>query len=156
MLQLKDNLETLSEDTQTQLKCHVYKNHSAFLDVAREMNALEGDLSEMNHLLTEQRGLISALEDALFSGSTDDQLDAARTKVQTESSGNGNNEDEPATNSLSVLLDCVDGCSRIVDVPERALVFWSDLIELDTDRLVAIANVRVFLMNDALLIATGK
>ena len=61
-------------------------------------------------------------------------------------------KDEPR--SLAYLLEIVEGCSHLTDVPGRCVVFSGNLREIDPDTGEEIRKVRAFLLNDSLLIAT--
>lgn len=56
--------------------------------------------------------------------------------------------------SLAYLLEIVEGCSHLTDVPGRCVMFAGNLREIDPDSGEEIRKIRAFLLNDSLLIAT--
>ena len=56
--------------------------------------------------------------------------------------------------SLAYLLEIVEGCSHLTDVPGRCVVFAGNLREIDPDSGDELRKIRAFLLNDSLLIAT--
>ncbi|CAG5136219.1 unnamed protein product, partial [Candidula unifasciata] len=62
--------------------------------------------------------------------------------------------EEETRRNLAFLLEKVEGCSSVADVPGRQLVHDGDLIELDMESHVHIQRVHAFLLSDSLMIAT--
>ncbi|CAL4060547.1 unnamed protein product, partial [Meganyctiphanes norvegica] len=54
---------------------------------------------------------------------------------------------------LTGLLEKIEGCSHVMEVEERYLVFDGDLVELNQDDYSAMQRVHAYLLNDALMIA---
>ena len=62
------NLQTLSEDTHSQLKKNVYQNYNQFIETAKEISFLESEMYQLSHMITEQRNLLTSLMDSSILG----------------------------------------------------------------------------------------
>ena len=58
--------------------------------------------------------------------------------------------------SIASLLETVEGCSIVTEVPGRYLVFSSRLTELDPQTYESVQEVKAFLLNDSIMLATVK
>lgn len=147
LFQARKQIQTLSDETSKALKNNVYKNYTQFIDTAREISYLEGEMYQLSHMLTEQKSLIDVLSDLSFTHGKVEQ------KKQVEEKKLDDADIRKSTGGLMRILEKVEGCSDITEVPGRKLVYEGDLVELDTDSLSPLRNVRAFLMSDCLLIS---
>ena len=60
--------QTLSEDTNSQLKKNVYQNYGQFIETAKEISYLESEMYQLAHMITEQRNLLLELMDSSILG----------------------------------------------------------------------------------------
>ncbi|XP_022172664.1 exocyst complex component 8 isoform X2 [Myzus persicae] len=61
LLQQKTNVQSLGEQINTMLKKNVFYNYIQFIDTAKEIANLEGEMYQLSHLLTEQGSLLNSL-----------------------------------------------------------------------------------------------
>ena len=148
LLQIKTQVHMLNDDTSQALKKNVYKNYSQFIETAREISILEGEMYQLNNMLNDQKLLMSSMlemplvsDRAVIEGPKGDE-------EKTES------PEEETKRNLAFLLERVEGCSNIADVPGRQLVYDGDLVELDAETHNQLQRVHAFLLNDSLMIAT--
>ncbi|XP_041378442.1 exocyst complex component 8-like [Gigantopelta aegis] len=145
---MKQTFHILSDKTAQSLKKNVYKNYSQFIETAREIAILESEMYQLSHMLTEQKGLMSSMmEMSLVS-------DKVIVQGQKEEEEQQENPEEETKKNLAFLLEKVEGCSTVTDVPGRQLIHDGDLVELDGTTFTAIQRVHAFLLNDSLMIAT--
>ena len=136
----RKHIQKLTEETAMKLKQNVYKNYSLFIDTSKEISHLETEMFELSHQLHEQESLAHSIRKmhTLADGS----------QRQADSSG----KDEKR--SIASLLETVEGCSSVTEVPGRYLIHSSHLVEIDPESLEPGNYVRAFLLNDSLMIAT--
>ena len=61
---------------------------------------------------------------------------------------------EEGRRRLYDLLERVEGCSHVTDVPSRFLLHDADLVEMDVAENAALHRVHGYLMNDGFMVAT--
>ncbi|KAL3861830.1 hypothetical protein ACJMK2_007844 [Sinanodonta woodiana] len=148
LLELKQRIHILGDKTAQELKKNVYKNYSQFIDTAREISIVEGEMYQLSHMLTEQKGLMaSMMEMSLVSDK------AVVEEPQKEAEPEINPKEETRRN-LAFLLEKVEGCSSVTEVPGRQLIHNGDLTELDIESLTPTQKVHAFLLTDSLMIAS--
>ena len=131
----------LANDTSQKLKENVYKNYELFIDTSKEISALEGEMYQLSHLLHEHEVLTHTLQ----------AITDTDERASGPSDGTG---DKPDKQSIASLLETVEGCSSVTEVPGRYLVHSSHLVELDQESFEAVQLVRAFLLNDSLMIGS--
>ncbi|XP_062502954.1 exocyst complex component 8-like isoform X2 [Corticium candelabrum] len=136
-------IQMLSEDTAQSLKRNVYKNYAQFIETSKEISYLEAEMYQLSHLLTEQKNVVSAFHNISLS----EQEFASEDQLEVE-------ELADDSKNITSVLETVEGCSHITEVPNRACVHSSHVVELDTTSYVAVQMVRAYLLNDSLLIAS--
>ncbi|XP_076087158.1 exocyst complex component 8-like [Mytilus galloprovincialis] len=146
LLDMKQKIQILSDETAHALKHNVYKNYSQFIETAKEISILEGEMYQLSHILTEEKSLMSSMmEMSLVS----DKAIVEQPKEQSQE-----NPEEDTRKNLAFLLEKVEGCSSVTEVPGRHLIHNGDLAELDAESFTQIQKVHAFLLNDSLMIAT--
>ncbi|XP_063410902.1 exocyst complex component 8-like isoform X2 [Mytilus trossulus] len=146
LLVMKQKIQILSDETAHALKHNVYKNYSQFIETAKEISILEGEMYQLSHILTEEKSLMSSMmEMSLVS----DKAIVEQPKEQSQE-----NPEEDTRKNLAFLLEKVEGCSSVTEVPGRHLIHNGDLAELDAESFTQIQKVHAFLLNDSLMIAT--
>ncbi|XP_022090241.1 exocyst complex component 8-like isoform X2 [Acanthaster planci] len=143
LLEHRQKVQMLSEDTAINLKKNVYRNYTQFIDTSKEISYLEGEMYQLSHVLTEQKAIMSQMLEM----SIGNKEASARNKDMPQSK-----DDQKRT--IASLLDRVEGCSRITEVPGRYIVHDGDLVELDTDTFSEVQRVHAYLLNDSLVITT--
>lgn len=147
LLEMRQRVLLLSEKTAQELKKNVYKNYSQFIETAREISILEGEMYQVSHMLTEQKTLMTnMLEMSLVSDKV--VVEEAPKDVEPE------NPEEETRRNLAFLLEKVEGCSSVTEVPGRQLIHNGDLAELHLESFSQLQRVHMFLLNDSLMIAS--
>ncbi|KAG8447308.1 hypothetical protein GDO86_014683 [Hymenochirus boettgeri] len=138
----RQRIQSLADETAQNLKRNVYQNYRQFIQTAREISYLEGEMYQLSHILTEQKSIMDTVTQSLLH--TRD-LQAAFPR----------DTEEGKVRNLTTLLEKVEGCTDLLETPGRYLIYNGDLTEFDVDNMVLIQKVHAFLMNDCLLIATS-
>ena len=137
-------VQRMADETAVALKKNVYKNYSQFIETAKEISILEGEMYQLSHMLTDQKSIMNGLLEMSITGDT----------------GQGHEDIEESTReddnqkNLAFLLEKVEGCSSVTEVPGRFLIHDGDLIEMDPESFTQIHKVHAFLLNDSLMMAT--
>lgn len=144
LLNERDRIQKLAEETNGLLKKNVYKNYTQFIETAKEISYLEGEMYQLSHMLAEQQTVLTSLLDVSVAASKD-----------TESKIIGEKEsDEENNKNLSLLLEKVEGCATILEVRGRTVLYNGDMIELGVNDLKAFQTVYCVLLDDGLMFAT--
>lgn len=140
---MRENIQIWADDTNGLLKKNVYKNYTQFIETAKEISYLESEMYQLSHMLTEQKLLMASL------------LEISLTGEKTTSSKNKDAEtkEEETKVNLTSLLEKVEGCASIMEVPGRYLVYNGDVIEIDPVTLAQLQRLHFFLLNDSLMLA---
>lgn len=160
LLQRKSKIQTLSDQTSSTLKKHVYENYKQFIDTSHEISHLESEMYQLSHILIEQRNLLSIL------GSTHDEPQT-RNKLSADG-GEGEEEsavDEDDVEAVTDPLPSLDSNRNIIELIKESLAGFSGhlddkrfvhegaLIELDSTDYRPICRTHLFLFNDLLILA---
>ena len=98
-------VQKLVDQTNLLLKKNVYKNYTLFIETAREISVLEGEMYQLSHLLTDQKdGLHLLLETSM----TNDRLEIPRDDGDAAVINKG---DDETKKNLAFLLEKVEGGS---------------------------------------------
>ncbi|KAJ7342247.1 hypothetical protein JRQ81_009938 [Phrynocephalus forsythii] len=162
-------IQALSEETAQRLKRNVYQNYRQFIETAREISYLESEMYQLSHILTEQKGILEAVQQALLlqADRDDPSLASARRVAAAAADPHANPfllpvsakeaslaSEEGRQRTLTTLLEKVEGCRDLLrESPGKYLVYNGDLVEYDADHMVQIQKVHAFLLNDCLLVA---
>nr|XP_028579855.1 exocyst complex component 8 [Podarcis muralis] len=163
----RQRIQALSEETAQSLKRNVYQNYRQFIETAREISYLESEMYQLSHILTEQKGIMEAVTQALLQQASaadrdDPALGGARRAAADPhtnpflalSAKDNAASDEGRQRTLTTLLEKVEGCRDLLpESPGKYLVYNGDLVEYDADHMVQVQRVHAFLMNDCLLVA---
>ena len=162
----------MSESTHSQLKKNVYQNYRQFIDTAKEISFLESEMYQLSHMITDQRNLLSELMQFSVSGdkvdpnaALDGLGDSEDASAASEGRGqgatekgqlikNGQSDFQDGRKKLLELLDKVEGCSHVLDVPTRFLMHNADMVEMDVTENTALHRVHGYLTNDGFMVAT--
>ena len=159
-------LQTLSESTHSQLKKNVYQNYRQFIDTAKEISFLESEMYQLSHMITDQRNLLSELMQFSVSGEKVDPNDVesleepastgtgASSQEKAEVIKKGQSDFQEGRKRLLELLDKVEECSHVLDVPTRYLMHNDDMVEMDVTENEALHRVHGYLTNDGFMVAT--
>lgn len=116
----KRKIQEVAEHTSQKLKQNVYQNYALFINTSKEISSLEAEMYQLSHMLNEHESLTRALSNV------------ALTVTPTVVNESGT---EPEKHSIASLLETVEGCSSVTEVPGRFLVYSSLLTELHQVRL---------------------
>lgn len=146
--QQKEKIQNLAEDTARALKKNVYENYMQFIETATEITHLEAEMYKLSHLLSEQRTVLATLSHASILG-TDNN-------ISRESLDDRDLEAERAEESrktkLNLIMEKVEGCMNLLDVPNRTLIHEGDILEIDPDENTALQRMHAYLFNDCLML----
>nr|CAG4639827.1 EOG090X021B [Daphnia pulex]SVE84731.1 EOG090X021B [Daphnia pulex] len=159
LLQHRQKIQALSEETNQYLKKNVYQNYMQFIETAKEISYLESEMYQLSHLLTEQRSLIvTLLENSLLGdkapGLRGVEKPEIKAKFNAEVAVNLNVNNQEGRKRLTALLEKVEGCANVVESLTRTLIHEGDMVELDPSDNCAVGRVRGFLLNDSFMIAS--
>ncbi len=135
----RQRVVNVADQTAQKLKHNVYKNYELFIDTSKEISSLEGEMYQLSHFLHEHESLTQILQ----------SLSLLEDKTGPQTSGEGTTHEKL---SISALLETVEGGSIITEVPGRYLIHSGTLVELDQESFEPLNLVRVFLLNDSLMI----
>ncbi|XP_059468551.1 exocyst complex component 8 isoform X2 [Neocloeon triangulifer] len=145
----RQKMQSLSDETNLQLKRNVFQNYMQFIETAKEISHLESEMYQLSHLLSEQRELLSSfLETSIVGGSKSQHLDKDKQPEVVKK-----NEEE-GRRKLASIIERVEGCVSLLDVPGRVLLHDSDLVELDINDNSAIQRYHGYLLNDSVVLAS--
>ncbi|XP_056422908.1 exocyst complex component 8 [Hyla sarda] len=143
----RQRIQGLADETAQSLKRNVYQNYRQFIETAKEISYLEGEMYQLSHILTEQKGIMESVAQTLLHCDRSEAARELKAAFHEEA-------EEGKTRNLTTLLEKVEGCQNLLETPGRYLLYNGDLTEFDVDNMVLIQKVHTFLMNDCLLIAT--
>ena len=69
LIEKREKIRSLNDETCLKLKKQVYLNYKQFIEAAREISQLESEMFKINHILTEQKGIMDNIT-KLFSEET--------------------------------------------------------------------------------------
>ncbi|XP_053154680.1 exocyst complex component 8 [Hemicordylus capensis] len=173
----RQRIQALSEETAQSLKRNVYQNYRQFIETAREISYLESEMYQLSHILTEQKGILETVTQALqlqqqhqagAAAAADEPalLGGARGRaaaatadpfllpLSARDAAAAAAQEEGGQRSLTTLLEKVEGCRDLLpESPGKYLVYNGDLVEYDADHMGQVQRVHAFLLNDCLLVA---
>lgn len=138
----KKDIQSVAERTAQKLKQNVYQNYALFIDTSREISSLEAEMYQLSHLLNDHQSLTKIIQNYDENESNESETTVNATPIQEK-------------HGIAHLLELVEGCSTVTEVPGRYLVFSSILEEVDSQTYEKIEDVRAFLLNDSLMLATS-
>uniref|UniRef100_A0A8C9MJV4 Exocyst complex component 8 n=1 Tax=Serinus canaria TaxID=9135 RepID=A0A8C9MJV4_SERCA len=142
----RQRIQALSEETAQSLKRNVYQNYRQFIETAREISYLESEMYQLSHILTEQKGIMEAVTQALLLQA--DRDDPALGDAAPRGGAAAHSHHPPGRRWRA-------GRDLLPESPGKYLVYNGDLVEYDADHMAQIQRVHAFLMNDCLLVATA-
>ena len=159
LLMARKSVQSLADETNSQLKRNVYKNYSLFIDTAKEISYLKSEMFQLNHLLTDQQNLMSSLLDVSIGGHrpglTASEKKEALDKVKEKREKEVFSAPNTVSKELSALLDKIEGSAGILDTRTRAsILFCGELMELDINDYKAIQPIFAILLNDGLIVSS--
>uniref|UniRef100_A0A5S6QFB0 Exo84_C domain-containing protein n=1 Tax=Trichuris muris TaxID=70415 RepID=A0A5S6QFB0_TRIMR len=137
---LRSATQGLSESYTDLLKKNVFYNYDQFIETARQVLKLEGELSTFGQLLGDQKVLVESMMSYPFSQTIGELRSFTQRMPERR-------------NLVQQLLDTVENC-QLRENPERELVFESDLTQLNPENMLALKIVHAFLFTDGLMLTT--
>lgn len=101
---------------------------------------------QLSHLLSEQKSLLNALS------TTSILEDTSHLNVERENKKNEKDLEEENKQKLASILEKVEGCKELLEVPGRTFLYEGDLLEIDPIENTAIKTVHVYLFTDGFMI----
>ena len=159
LLMARKSVQSLADETNSQLKKNVYKNYSLFIETAKEISYLKSEMFQLSHLLTDQQNLMSSLMDVSIGGHrpglTAIEKREALDKVKEIKEKPVSSVVNTVSKELSALLDKIEGSAGILETKSRASVLFSgELMELDINDYKAIQPIFAILLNEGLIVST--
>uniref|UniRef100_A0A0P4WL32 Exocyst component Exo84 C-terminal domain-containing protein n=1 Tax=Scylla olivacea TaxID=85551 RepID=A0A0P4WL32_SCYOL len=151
--QQRKKIQQLAEKTNAQLKRNVYMNYMQFIDTAKEISYLESEMYQLSHLITEQKSLLTSLLELSITGERGPGS-AAQEMIEVNPQELKRMQNRENRKKLTGLLEKIEGCSHVMEVEDRCLVFDGDLVELNQDDYTAMQRIHAYLLNDSLMIAS--
>ena len=111
----KRAIQEVAEQTAQKLKQNVFQNYALFINTSKEISSLEAEMYQLSHMLNEHESLTRELSNVALS--------AAEAEM-------GDGPTEPEKHSIASLLETVEGCSSVTEVPGRFLIYTSPLTEI--------------------------
>jgi hypothetical protein len=142
---LRKRIQTLSEETSSNLKKNVYLNYMQFIDTAKEISNLESEMYQLSHLLSEQKSLLGALSTTSILGDETPVITELENKDKTKEQGDDNKQ------KLASILEKVEGCQELLAVPGRIYLYEGDLLEVDPVDNNTIKTVHAYLFTDGFM-----
>ncbi|KAI5703336.1 hypothetical protein M8J75_010558 [Diaphorina citri] len=140
--QKRVEIGALAEETNSLLKKNVFHNYMLFIETAKEISHLEGEMYQLSHLLTEQRSLLATLAHTSI-------VEGVMPILISSSSG----EQAQAKKQLIDIMQKVEGCVNLLD-SSRSLIYEGDLTELDALENKPMRRIHAYLLSDLLILAT--
>ena len=147
----KLKITKLSDETAQILKKQVYNNYLQFIDTAKEISNLEQEMKQINQILAKQRNVMDKMSKVLVS---DSGVDMEAKMKEQERVKEIQAKEEQQVKALSTILEKVEDCDPNLMKAGRYLVFDGRVAELDAENFQPFQEVHLFLLNDALLVAT--
>ena len=138
----KKEIQLVADRTAHKLKQNVYQNYALFIDTSREISSLEAEMYQLSHLLNDHQVLTKGIQNYEMTVTSQNE---SNMTVATPQEKHG----------IAQLLELVEGCSTVTEVPGRHLIYSSVLEELDPQTFDSVQEVRAFLLNDSLMLATS-
>ncbi|XP_050436948.1 exocyst complex component 8 [Adelges cooleyi] len=152
LLQQKVNVQSLGEQINNLLKKNVFYNYTQFIDTAKEISNLEGEMYQLSHLLTEQSSLLTSLASSSI---VTDQISNSEKKFNGEHSAKTDNLiEEKRLQKLLNIMERVENCENLVDVPDRKCLHEGDLLELDPIENTPVQRIHCYLFTDICIVAS--
>ncbi|RZB39025.1 exocyst complex component 8, partial [Asbolus verrucosus] len=142
---LRKKIQALSEETNNNLKKNVYHNYMQFIDTAKEISHLESEMYQLSHLLSEQKSLLGALSTTSILG------DETPVITEVENKDNANEQIEDNRQKLASILEKVEGCKELLEVPGRTYLYEGDLLEVDPVDNNTIKMIHAYLFTDGFM-----
>ncbi|XP_054162015.1 exocyst complex component 8-like [Oppia nitens] len=160
LLVARKQVQSLADDTNSQLKKNVYKNYSLFIETAKEISYLKNEMFQLSHLLTDQQNLMASLLDISIGGQRPaltaiEKKEALDRVVKEHKEKVINSTVNTVSKELSTLLDRIEGSAGILETRTRASVLFSgELMELDSNEYKIIQPIFAILLNDGLIVSS--
>ncbi|XP_063931956.1 exocyst complex component 8 isoform X2 [Zophobas morio] len=142
---LRKKIQALYEETNNNLKRNVYHNYMQFIDTAKEISHLESEMYQLSHLLSEQKALLAALSTTSILGDETPMITGAENKNDASERGDENRQ------KLASILEKVEGCKELLEVPGRTYLHEGDLLEVDPVDNNTIKTVHAYLFTDGFM-----
>lgn len=139
----KHRVQSLGEDTAQILKKQVYKYYQQFIDTAKEISYVEGEMFQLQHILTEQKNLMKLMSNIYL----------VKDDEEREEHGNKKQHNTRKEDKKRVMMKLREKVEGFPDPPNhRFLVYDNDVTELEMDNFSEIRKIHLFLFNDSLIL----
>lgn len=64
-MNMKRRMHLISSEAKTELKQNVYRNHTKFIETAKEVSSLESEVYQLHSLLADEKQLLNTVKELL-------------------------------------------------------------------------------------------
>ncbi|UJR22764.1 hypothetical protein I4U23_025796 [Adineta vaga] len=115
LVNMKRRMYLISSEAKTDLKQNVYRNHTKFIETAKQVASLESEVYQLQSLLADEKQLLNTVKESL--------------NIQTQSDTSGTLE----TDSCQSLLRHCQSLGLVSANPDRRVIYTGKLLEVKTD-----------------------
>lgn len=65
LMNMKRRMQLISSEAKTELKQNVYRNHTKFIETAKEVSSLESEVYQLHSLLADEKQLLNTVKELL-------------------------------------------------------------------------------------------
>ena len=116
-MNMKRRMHLISSEAKNELKQNVYRNHTKFIETAKEVSSLESEVYQLHTLLTDEKHLLNTVKELL------------NIETKAESSDKSDND------SWQTLLHHCQSLGLVTANPDRQLIHSGKLSEVKLENL---------------------
>ncbi|CAF0815442.1 unnamed protein product [Adineta ricciae] len=117
LMNMKRRMHLISSEAKTELKHNVYRNHTKFIETAKEVSSLESEVYQLHSLLADEKQLLNTVKELL---NVESKADTSETSD---------------TESWETLLHHCQSLGLVSVSPERRLIHSGKLLEVKLENL---------------------
>ncbi|CAF0909120.1 unnamed protein product [Adineta steineri] len=119
LMNMKRRMHLISSEAKTELKQNVYRNHTKFIETAKEVSSLESEVYQLHSLLADEKQLLNTVKELL------------NVEKKNDSSETSEND------SWETLLHHCQSLGLVSSNPDRRLIHSGKLLEVKLENLPA-------------------
>ncbi|XP_003739493.1 exocyst complex component 8 [Galendromus occidentalis] len=157
ILQEKQDVLNLQEQTSYQLKKNVYDNYKQFIDTAREISYVASEMHQLREMLHKQEQLLHGMTGlSIVQHKNSNKLLELPEELECDPGIDtldgcyGEDDLLKRKENISFLLERVEGCARLLDGSEKNVLKTGEATLVERDE---ISKIQLCLLTDSLLIA---
>ncbi|ODM91800.1 Exocyst complex component 8 [Orchesella cincta] len=147
----KSKLQTLSDETHVALKKNVFQHYEQFIETAKDISYLAGEMYQISQMLRDQKTLVqNILDTSIIAKRPTPQVPITPTEPEAKVKSTTVDDNRK---KLLTLLEKVEGAAEVIEHDHRVLIHEGDLLEIDPDSYSAVQRKRGYLFNDGIMLA---